>query len=141
MEHPKLMWQDIVVIINGMENPGKMKDVLKYKTIAEKYLPIIQDNTEPSLDILTESSTDRYVIYKLCDILKINHERIDEHNTRTFKCCQFFGPCSDPMTGCGCADVPNRIKKYEVGLDYDDRYTEYKMPWTYKIGVRIFKRD
>jgi len=93
------------------------------------------------LDLLTKSSTDRYVIYKLCDILNIKYERIELHSTRIFMCDKFIGPNTEYHESgrvCGCGNVPNKYKKYEIGLDYDDFYKQYEIPWTYKLGVRIY---
>ena len=113
----------------------KVDGLILHKERVEKFLLLIQSTTE----ILTESRIDRYVIYKLCEIMNIKYERIDEHGTRIFQCCGFKGPHSDPDKDCGCADVPNKIKKYETGLDYDDKYMQYQVPWTYKRGIRLLK--
>jgi len=134
-------YNDIVEIltfikINRIKRFKKINDLIKHKDIIEKYLPIIQNNKEPVLEILTRASDDRYVIYKLCDILSLRYERIEIHKTRTFECCEFDGPYTEE-NGCGCGNVPKKFKKYEADLDYDDQYMLYEVPWTYKMGVRI----
>src|SRR5438874_8611718 len=122
----QMSYDDIVRLVNDMKtnNQDRIQDrklagLLEHKDLIEKYLDIIQNNTNSPLDILTQSSTDRYVIYKLCEILNIRCQRIEKHETRIFGCDQFSGPKTTKY-GCGCGNVPKRLRKYESGLDYDD---------------------
>lgn len=114
-------------------------DLLEHKDAVRKYLVMIRAQTEPVFEILTESSRDRFVIYKLCELLGLKFERVERKGVRTFCCCDFPGPWTDPETGCGCGNVPKRFKKHEGDLDYDDLYMEYNVPWVFKEGVRIFR--
>lgn len=132
---PQLLTYDDIVIQYPRE-----KEVIKHKEYIEQFLPIIQDNKHRSLDILTGSPTKRYVIYTLCRMLDIRHERIEKHGNRHFTCYEFPGPNRvKKYTRCGCANVPDKwMDKYEKGLDYDDLYRQFEVPWVYKLGVRIF---
>ncbi len=136
-------YNDIVHIVYCIKNRlvkrfRKIDDIVKHKELVEKYLPLLQNNKEPFLDISTRSSKDRYVIYKLCDILSLECERIEEHKIREFRCDEFEGSDWDDYNPeCGCGNVPKKWEKYECDLDYDDLYMIYKIPWCYKLGVRI----
>lgn len=98
---------------NKLKHIKNIDDLINHKQRVEKYIPMIYEssNTENEKEILTKSSSDRYVIYKLCDIMKFKYERIQVHGTRHFECCDFSGPDSNPYTGCGCPHVPKKNKK------------------------------
>jgi hypothetical protein len=40
---------------------------------------------------------------------------------------------------CGCDYAPKHFWKYHVTNSYGDDIAYSNMPWTYKVGVRIFK--
>lgn len=144
--HGKLVYTDILYIVNklGSKKPSKIYKNLGYSTflqnkvIVEKVLNLLQqEERQEHIDIATGSGVYRYIIYKLCEFLGLRFIRIDRKGTNTLE-CRDFSLCD---TVCGCDNVPAKIKKYENGLDWDDRYFQYEVPWTWKIGVRVFFSD
>lgn len=53
-------------------------DLLEHKAAVQKYLVMIRAQTDPIFEILTSSSRDRFVIYKLCELLGLRELRVRE---------------------------------------------------------------
>ena len=135
--------QEIQTNWSGCSRLRTYRDLVHHKYRIERFLPLLQTTPRPPapLELALLSTADRYVVYKLCEILGLRFERMEQHGTRTFKCTEFDGPDyhrNEEDSDCGCAFVPKHWRKYEGDLDYDDRVREYKVPWCYKLGVRVF---
>ena len=110
---------------------------------------MIQDHLEETVEILTESPRARFVIYHLCKILGLRYERIDEHDRKYTGCNEYlprhewehkYGKGLVPPSHCGCDYAPFDFWKYHVTNNYEDSVSYSNLPWTYKKGVRIFKK-
>ena len=130
-----------------LEKQYEGHNFLRHKEYLQQLLVILQENRHRTLNILTESPTRRYLIYTLCRHFGIRYKRIEERGERHFECSDFppFSPEDTLVHNCGCHNVPDRWNKYSTGLDYDDLYRQYTVPWVYKRGVSVFydipKRD
>lgn len=113
-----------------------------HRARVHNWLPLLQQQcmVQTTLRLATDDGRERFVIYQLCELLGLSYRRIERPGNKTYYCCDFSGPWTDDRTGCGCGNVPKRIRKYETGLDYDDRYTIYDVPWIFKEGVEVTLR-
>lgn len=126
-----------------------IRDLPIYRREIEKFLPQIQDPLVETVEILTESPRERFVIYHLCKILRLRYERIIEHGRKYTGCNEYlprnewehrFGRGLVPPNYCGCNYAPDNFWKYHVKNNYEDSVSYSNLPWTYKQGVRIFKK-
>lgn len=139
----KLEYKDILYILNKLQSKKPSKKYrnldslvfIKNQNLVIEVLELLQmEREEKQIDIKTVSSVDRYIIYKLCEFLNLRFKRIDIKSTKTLECRDF----SSSGTKCGCKNVPAKIRKYENGLDWDDRFYQYEIPWTWKVGVSVY---
>ncbi len=144
---------------------GEIYDLVRYEKEVTHYLNIIQQfakhgssqlNKEVLYDKISSDSTDskemdfidieetspkkRYVIYNLCKLLKLKFIRLDE-NTRRYVGCNEFIPINERKYKlCGCDYAPSNFGKYHVTNNYEDTISYSSLPWTYKLGVRIYRK-
>jgi len=113
----------------------KWKGFLELKELIEEYLFLFQapDNF---VEIKTRNGKERFVIYTLCKVFGYPFQKILSHCKRLIGCNQFSF-----TGGCGCGNVPSRFAKYRAGNNYEDTVAYYKIPYTYKEGVVVFKND
>jgi len=111
---------------------------------------LIQSSEDNNLEIICNNSTERFVIYNLCKLLNYKYKTIIKHTTRIIGCneylpnaglsfssCSIYGNTIDYI--CGCSRVPKGFWKTHVGYDYDGNIAYSIRPWSYKLGVKIFK--
>lgn len=154
----KITYDDIVYLVAetkddryfiiGKKDRECIKDLPKYKREITSLLTMIQVPLEDTIEIMTESPRARFVIYHLCKILGLRYERIVEHG-RKYIGCNEYRPRREwtrrgkewiPPSHCGCDYAPFDFWKYHVTNNYEDSVSYSNLPWTYKKGVRIFKK-
>jgi len=116
----------------------------KHRPTVEKWLDIIQTSTkELFVEILTKNPYDRFIIYTICNLLGLKHQTIKEHGKKLVGCNEYLPKSERRLIGnkdtCGCAYAPKNFWKHHVNNNYEDTVSYSIMPWTTKVGVRVFK--
>ena len=102
-----------------------------HNATAQRFFQLINEHrrNQPlkELHLLTDLSSERFVIYTLCQLLGLRTRRITREGTKRYSSLDYDGP------------LPHKITKYGPGMtSYDGDELIYTLPYTYKIGVTAF---
>ena len=88
-------------------------------------------------EFMTELPEQRFVIYMMCKVLGLKYEHIYEHSHKIIGCNEYL-PANHDFGGCGCDYAPPQFHKRHISNNYEDSISYSKMPYTHKLGVRVF---
>lgn len=138
----QLTVNDVIFYFNRLQEKNIFSNEFGYKSIK-----FMQFNSEKSIsqlkDVLEKinigdneifgGSRIRGICYNICKLYGYKYSRIMVHGTKLIGCDEY----SPDGKSCGCDYAPNKFWHYHCYNNYEDTIAYSKIPWTYKIGVKI----
>lgn len=103
-----------------------------------RILDLIQNGTASIVEI-PGNAYERFIIYMMCHILGLKYELWKEDTRKLIRCDHFLPESEKDGYWCGCEYAPSKFWKYHSHNSYDDDIAYGRLPWTNKLGVRVYR--